>query len=445
MAAAKDVLDNGAAFLESTGEFAFSQFVKDKFKKMVTTDDTAYCSQCKTEEQMYCVECNKTFCKPCVIRAHHPGTNCDAHSLEEIWEPEEQGIKVITPLLEEILLVSVLSFVFFHPLIKEDYLYSGNVCILTNYARRGVAYFDDKAFYVAKSSLAIYCNVEDSYWRLFTDLWVRDIVTDSDSVFLLLTSFISAMMFQQTVAVVLVPMLAALYAIAFGLISKLESFLPSQLTGLKQLQQIVKKLNFLDFCIGDDDDIPPLTSRRTRPSKSFYDFLWYEQNRIFREFSHFYCSTANVLSKILLWPICLVAVLRAVVHLLGLRGLLYNFMTVLFAEKVEKHTAWFKAASNDEYTDRLIDIALAQVWQTVAGVLPGLEGGMQASAPLLMYASQFLFLPIVVFAFLYVLRIYQEWKFDKTWADHGERERVRGPCKLGVQCLCECVQHYCKS
>jgi len=442
MAATKE--GNGAGFLESNGEFAFSQFVKDQVKEMVTTDDTEYCSQCLSEQQMYCVECNKTFCKPCVIRAHHPGTNNDAHSLEEIWEPNDQGIKVITPLLEEILLLSVLSFVFLHPLIKEDYLYSGNVCILTNYARAGMSLFDDKAFYVVKSSLAIYCDVEDSYWRLFIDFWVRDVVTDSDSVFLLVTSFISAMMFQQTVSVVLVPVLATFYAIAFGLISKLESLLPSNLNGPKQLQKIVKNLNFLQFCVSDDDECPPLTSRRARPSKSFYDFLWYEQNRKFREFTHFYCSTANVLSKILFWPICLVAVIRAVVHLLGLRGLLYKLTMFLFPDRVQMHAKWFKGASSGTYTDRFIDIALAQVWETATRVLPGFEGGIYASAPLFMYTSQFLALPLVFFAFLKVLRMYQEWSFDLTWANHGVRERVRGPCKLGEQCMCECVQHYCK-
>jgi len=243
---------------------------------------------------------------------------------------------------------------------------------------------------------------------------------------------------------VLVPILACFFSLAFGVISKLESLLPRHFKPLKKLQKFLKKLNFMDFCIGDDDDCPPLTNRRARPSKSFYDALWYEQSRIFREFSHFYCATANVLSTILFYPIVLVTGLRAVVHLLGLRGYLNSLSMVLLSDRVQLHASWFKAASRDTYTDRVIDVALAQVWASVTGVLPGIEGGLEASAPLLMYTSQFVGLPFACYAFLYVLRSYQEWSFFKTWTKHGERERVRGPCKLGDQCMCECVQHYCK-
>lgn len=373
-----------------------------------------------------------------MVRSHHPGTNDDAHSLEEIVDDESTGAKIISPLLEEVLLVSVIAFAFWQPLIGHDYLHNGNVCIVTQYIKKGVSMIDSKAFYMFKPALNSYCDIEDSYWRLFLDLWVRDVVTDSDSVMLLATSFLSAWLFKGALVIACVPVLAAIYGVMFATIAKVEDLIPSNNAPVRVMEKIVKKLNVVDFMVGDGGDAPPMTKRRSRRSMNYVDYVWYEQNRIFRDFTHFFSATAGVLEKMLTWPMYFAFVARSLCMAFHLGPVLNAIFSLISPRTIASHSDWFQGVSHKEYTDRLLHFSTVQAWSSMLAFF-GIAGD-HAEGTLTLLTSRYLLIPAMGVAALRLLYTYQSWRFMNKW-NGGMRAEVRGPCKQGKECQCECVQH----
>ena len=72
----------------------------------------ATCSKCDAQPNIFCVDCGANFCEACSCRAHHPGTFAELHSLEKITKEEKQNVKIITPLVEEILCASMRCFTY---------------------------------------------------------------------------------------------------------------------------------------------------------------------------------------------------------------------------------------------------------------------------------------------------------------------------------------------
>jgi hypothetical protein len=389
------------------------------------------CSRCPEAEEMYCVDCDAVFCKACCIRMHHPSTNTDTHSIEVIKAEQEQGVKLLSPFVEEMLLISILIFVFRQNFLKDDYLYSGNVCILTKYLAEGITYMDDKAFYFVKDYVATYCNIEDSYWRLFLDFWVRVIVTDSDSIFLLAMSGISAWLFKGALICVLQPIAAVVFGFTFGLIAKIEGFLPSRNadgspTVLARIAETLEKVNVIDFQDSGDMDCPPLTEPRRRGSQNFVDYLWYKQNRVTRSFAHFVTASSCLIDLILTWPMKRIILLRLLCIMFPFGTIIRFILTFIpgVNATIAKHYEWFKHSSNDEFTDRILGLTFSQVTNHASSFIGFAAGTGQLAAgawnSTLTYAAVCALIPCVLYAAYYLRLNYETWKFMQTWSVRRE-------------------------
>jgi len=134
-------------------------------------------------KEIYCVDCKIILCEPCSRRLHHPHTKDETHSLEEVYPVEDDGygIYIFTPLAKPFFVVACIWF-FWHSIrIPEEYAVQHNICPTMNVVYRLVSWVDSSIFYLVKQELSSHCATEDAVLRVYMDLWVRSIVTDTDS------------------------------------------------------------------------------------------------------------------------------------------------------------------------------------------------------------------------------------------------------------------------
>jgi hypothetical protein len=317
---------------------------------------------------------------------------------------------------------------------------------------------DAKAFYMFKDFLAISCNTEDSYWRLFLDFWVRTIVTDSDSILLLVMSFIPAYLFKHAIVLVLQPIGAVVFGLLFTIIASVENRLPSSSTPLQKLAQKVKKLNVIDFSKADCNcDCPPLTHRRERRDKNYVEYLWYEQNRVFRDFAHFSATTSLLLEAMITQPMVLMLKLRILCLVVPL-GSMIRHITMLIppvAPMVEMHQDWFRQSSRNGYADSLLHSALHSVlawiepflgFAITTGAATGSAAVGIANATLDYAAIYAIYAgpPLFVVGLFYFCYSYQSWKFDRQWdGNHQFRGGLSAnefPECGETCCQCSCIK-----
>merc|ERR1712054_158205 len=140
------------------------------------------------------------------MRAHHPGTFRDMHSVEDLVLNEPtKAIQIITPILDYILVLVIAYMLLSRLSISSDYLSSGDMCPSVDYAQSAVASIDTSLFYYYKATLHFYCSIEDSFWKLILDSWVRTIIAESDNMLLLVTTLPQALIFQFAIMVFVVP------------------------------------------------------------------------------------------------------------------------------------------------------------------------------------------------------------------------------------------------
>ena len=130
-----------------------------------------WCERCEgNEAEIYCVDCEAYFCKACSGRWHHPGTSNELHSLEQLVK-DEKGLKILTPLLDE-LLIGLVFYSLLRQLVNyvdEDYLWRSDICPGIHLLQRGLAWLDTVLFYYFKNTLMTSCSYEDSFWKLLLD------------------------------------------------------------------------------------------------------------------------------------------------------------------------------------------------------------------------------------------------------------------------------------
>jgi len=97
--------------------------------------------------------------------------------------------------------------------VGDEYFKGASTCPALSVGRQLLARFDANVFYYYKSSLSIYCDIEDSFWRLLMDGWVRGIVAGSDSCLLLISTLPKAWLFKSVVSTFLLPVYAMLTAV----------------------------------------------------------------------------------------------------------------------------------------------------------------------------------------------------------------------------------------
>lgn len=194
--------------------------------------DGAWCDKCGDnagmEADVYCVDCEAYLCHACCGRWHHPGGCNELHSLEQIVKDEGKGLRILTPLLDE-LLIGFAAYMLISGLndyVDKDYLRRSDICPAIRWFQDWLAWTDTLLFYHFKDVLMTSCSNEDNFWKLLLDGWVRTVVTDSDSLLLLLRTLPNALLIHYLARTFIVPPFALVYAVLLVLLRTLEAQLP---------------------------------------------------------------------------------------------------------------------------------------------------------------------------------------------------------------------------
>jgi len=158
------------------------------------------------------VETNKPLCKKCVGLTMYPTMKSADFTIEAI-DKQHPGVQSLTVVIMNITAVVGMVFALVHSGIGNDYFKGANTCPALSMGRQALARFDANVFYYYKSSLATYCDIEDSFWRLLLDGWLRGVVSGSDSFLLLFSTLPKALLFKSAMSTFLRPVYAVLYAI----------------------------------------------------------------------------------------------------------------------------------------------------------------------------------------------------------------------------------------
>jgi len=159
----------------------------------------------------FCVETNQVLCEKCIGLQTYPGMKGNDWTFEKIDEGHK-GVQTITVVIVNVTVVFFMLFALLRSGISDDYFKGASTCPALSTGRQALARFDANAFYWYKSSLAVYCDIEDSFWRLLMDGWVRGVVSGSDSFLLLFSTLPKTYLFKTAVGVFLRPIYAVLYA-----------------------------------------------------------------------------------------------------------------------------------------------------------------------------------------------------------------------------------------
>eukprot|EP00928_Gymnodinium_smaydae_P063806 TRINITY_DN47295_c0_g1_i1.p1 TRINITY_DN47295_c0_g1~~TRINITY_DN47295_c0_g1_i1.p1 ORF type:complete len:482 (-),score=88.35 TRINITY_DN47295_c0_g1_i1:110-1555(-) len=383
-----------------------------------------YCTKCPGTALYWCVDCNTKLCPVCTAHLHHPGKYAEVHSIEEIKADEFQGIRIVQPILCNALVFLTGWYLLQYLQVSQEYLASFDQCPSVTVVMSWISYMDTKIFYYMKPTLLASCAIEDSFYKLFIDTWIRGILVGSDDTLLVLVTFPSALIFAQLVVVqFIVPVVATLYALCCAAAHVLDSFIPRN----EHTQTVELMLSYVDIvaqCSGVVT-IPPMTKWRIRDRLDYIDLIKYWIGRQLRYADWYYRSTAEslgywcntALSAVvafrlyLIWanPFLGIDVARIIRKLAGLVG---------FRETIKKQLKWFSTDSQDIVRDDLV-INLARRF------LRGLRRHIPFSnIPYLVYL-----VPIVLFGCLIGLVCFlaaERVRFNNDLDD--KRAEYVGPC-----------------
>jgi len=169
------------------------------------------------DERVYCVDCKKVLCSRCVGRLHHEECASSGHIIEEI-DGDHANTHMVTCKIMDLAVLVAFIYCIMSSSVGDDYFAGTASCPVTGKGRSWLAYYDMNVFYYFKSSFALYCDVEDSFWRLIIDGWVRGVATGSDSLLLLFATLPKALAFKIFSVALVQPVLSVcLAAVGFML------------------------------------------------------------------------------------------------------------------------------------------------------------------------------------------------------------------------------------
>lgn len=181
----------------------------------------AKCGECGAAGKdvvAYCVETNKVMCRKCVGLLHYPGMKSCDFTIEAL-DKQHPGVQTATVFVMHASVILGMGAALWHSGIGSEYFKGQNTCPALSLGRQGLVRFDANIFYYYKSSLALYCDIEDSFWRLLMDGWLRGVIGGSDSLLLLFSTLPKALLFKTAVSTFLRPVYAVLYALCGILLS----------------------------------------------------------------------------------------------------------------------------------------------------------------------------------------------------------------------------------
>jgi len=263
------------------------------------------CVCCGDSATVWCCECEQCLCTNC-DNQRHDTVSLDSfrrplcsHRVEYII-PGDCGLPILSPVLELAVFFGAVKFIrwlfWSHAgsMLTVDYFFE-SVCPIVQEFRRLVFRLDHALYPLLKGPLGEWCDTEDAFLKIFTDLWVRGILTHTDSFALLamkLKSMFAALMIMILVA-------APLFAIPYASLATLVRFVeitifPNEWKVVKVFAAIIRGLcsliwlpcRILGWCskstvfgciLMDNSDyfraryhikIPPKTGHRKRPTTS---------------------------------------------------------------------------------------------------------------------------------------------------------------------------------
>jgi hypothetical protein len=397
----------------------------------------------------YDVDENAQYCGPCAVRAHHPKCNGEMNSMEKIvtTETSGKGVALISPIVDEIFTAVIVIVLLRYSFIHEDYLYSPTVCPVSSQVRKLFTYIDSGLFYYNKDAWNVQCNLEDSYWRLFLDCWVRSIVTLQDNLLVMAVTFYRAWFFKLISIHAIVPAVAMVYSAFVGTWLFIEGNLPRS-PPLVALESFAAKLNCLPF---DKGLMAPATAPRERASTDYMDAYKYWKHRYMRNYTHIFESTKGTMITLINKPIRYAIGFRLLCMLLPIGEHIRAILSYCgMGSTITQHLQWFQDSSmfGFEISDKLFrttimsssSMAYAFVFSDFLRKLIGRLFGFAtyglsfltgASGMLIGTSLDLWFVaipPLIYYGvkrYLEKLKAKQQAEFSAAW-NGGEREKVIG-------------------
>eukprot|EP00928_Gymnodinium_smaydae_P071210 TRINITY_DN54863_c0_g1_i1.p2 TRINITY_DN54863_c0_g1~~TRINITY_DN54863_c0_g1_i1.p2 ORF type:complete len:578 (-),score=163.78 TRINITY_DN54863_c0_g1_i1:156-1802(-) len=178
------------------------------------------CAECAAAGcDSYCVELKKVLCPRCIGRLCPPECKKAAYFTIEKIDFEHQFARSVTTTIIDTLIFVGSVWALLKSGVGAEYFSGANICPSLHQGRHWLAHADANVFYYFKTSLSMYCDIEDSFWRLIMDGWVRGVVSGSDSVLLLASTLPKALVFKTMAVALLVPVLCLLYGALATVIS----------------------------------------------------------------------------------------------------------------------------------------------------------------------------------------------------------------------------------
>lgn len=194
------------------------------------------------------------------------------------------------------------------PGIPTDYLTGRDICPSVHTVRSHLYHIDSGVIYYFKDKFAWACNLEDCYFRLIIDTWVRAISTDSDNLLLLASTMLRSSLFHIVAIRYLVLPTLVLINVVFSVVAHFvlkatshfwpgHVFIPPRIQNL-QFAFNEKLQSWIDYAALDLKNFPPSTTPRERPRTDYTDSFKYWYDRETRVFNYYREAATNRLTML---------------------------------------------------------------------------------------------------------------------------------------------------
>jgi len=318
------------------------------------------CTKCRhgAKAKVFCTECPKGkqyFCHKCCALEHDWDLKTRFHSMEAI--NPKQNASLIFAVMDALFLPLFVLFVIRQAGIPEGYNDGVDVCPIVDKARELIFRFDAGISLYTKYTLTPICNLEDGYIRLWLDVFVRGIATDTDSFFLLAATIFRARLYHYFfIKTVVMPIAVMFQAIFTTVLYCFTRSLPNldDSTMFKPFKKLVTKL--VDRIQKPSSRLPN-TLWRSRPSMQYKDYFTYVfKSHLPRQYRWFSESANNRLCAFSGLLFCIPIAMRTCTIFLRMGWLFHGI-----AEKILPSSFWhspnidFAQVTKDEYTGVMLE------------------------------------------------------------------------------------------
>lgn len=344
-------------------------------------------------------------------RIHYPGTRFEFHSVEKI-DYDNQAVRIVSPLMRELLLMSlVLAVLQSASNMLDTYTHGRSLCPAVDYIRGHAMRADAGLFYVFKGWLASFCDSEDSFWRLFIDAWTRNVVTDSDSILLLLVTLHRAILFNASIVFLVAPLLAFIYALFSSVVLRAERALIPDNAATRRIESALNKMCILQrFASGRLRRAPPQTYPRMRASMHLIDSVVYNLKRLLRTVTFQVARAGSMLNALLFSTLIAAVLFRVGCIVLGGYHFFHNVLGLGSASGLQDALAGQRIS--DYAFGEVLGILRAQCVEFLPTLIASMIPAVVA-------------LSVVLAAVGYRCKK-QQSNFTTNWETGGERQRCLG-------------------